>query len=213
MEMDHNGIEINWDGHSSVRFVDNGFTVAADPYSEVSPEFEADIVLVTHRDEGHFDPEMLEKVCEDRTCLVVPESMNGLELPCMDVEYIEEGEVVDIYGVEIEAVPMYNDSHDKGEGLGYRIVMDGNAFYIAGDTGLIEEVDDLENRVDVAFLPVDGVFTMDFKEAVKMSVRIRPEVVVPYHYGPPFFEGVNPQSLKAELEDRSIRCEILESES
>lgn len=208
--MEYKGIDIRWDGHSSLRFEDNGFTVAVDPYAKVSDSFGADIVLVTHEDDGHFDPEMLEEVCEDRTCLVLPRCMDHLEVPCKDVEYIEEGEVLDIYGVEIEAVPMYNEYHERGKGFGYRFVMDNNSFYVAGDTGLIDEVGDLEKRVDVAFLPVDGKFTMDVEEAVKMAVRIRPEKVVPYHYGEPFFKDVNIKSFSGELEDRSIKCEIID---
>ncbi len=208
--MEYNSIEIRWDGHASLRFVDDGFTVAVDPYSKVSPGFQADVVLITHDDEGHFDPEQLKDVCGDRTCVVLPESMSDRDVPCMDVEVIEEGEIVDIYGVKIEGIPMYNDEPSREEGLGYRVVMAGNAFYVAGDTGLIDEFYELENRVDMAFLPVEGVYTMDIEDAVQAAVRIKPDVVVPYHYGEPFFDDLNAQPLKTELEDRNISCEILE---
>ncbi len=208
--LDYQGLKVYWDGHASVRAVDGDFTVAVDPYSRVSPDFEAGIVLVTHADSGHFDPGKLEDVCGDRTCVVAPSSMEEEEIPCLDIEYVEKGEVIDIYGVEIEAVPMYNDHHERGTGLGYRFVMDDTSIYVAGDTGLIDEVREIEGNVDIAFLPVEGVFTMDVEDAVKMAVRVKPDVVVPYHYGEPFFDdSINLKGFASELEDRNIRCKVL----
>lgn len=208
--MDYNGIEVCWDGHASLRFTDHGFTVAVDPYSPVSPDFTADIVLLTHRDEGHFDLEKVEEVCGDRTCVIAPESMEDIEMPCRDTEFLAEGETVDIYNVEVEAVPMYNEDHPRGEGSGYRFVMAGRSFYVAGDAGVMEEARELEGRVEVAFLPIDGSYTMSIEEAVKMAKRIKPAVAIPYHYGPPFFEDINPRPFSAALEDVNIEPRILD---
>jgi len=210
-----NGFEVHWDGHASVRVVDEGFTVAVDPYGKVSPDFDAELVLITHGDEGHLDAEKLEQVCEGGTCVVVPESIEKDEIPCSDVEYIKDGEVIDVFGIEIEAVPMYSEEHRRGEGNGYRFVMRDNSFYVAGDTGMIEEAFELENRVDLAFLPVEGEHTMDINEAVKMAVRIKPKITIPYHYGRPFFSDkeVNTKEMKAGLEDRNLRCEVLDPEN
>ncbi|MFB6190581.1 MAG: MBL fold metallo-hydrolase, partial [Candidatus Nanohaloarchaea archaeon] len=189
---EYNGIEIRWDGHASLRFRDHGFTVAVDPFGQVSPGFKADIVLITHADKGHYDPEKLDEVCGDGTCVVAPESMSDMDIPCRDTEFLAEGDTLDVYSVEIEATPMYSDHHDRGEGVGYRFVMAGNSFYVAGDAGMMEETHELDGRVEVAFLPIDGDFTMDIEDAVKTAKRIRPSAVVPYHYGEPFFPDVNP---------------------
>lgn len=212
--LDYDGFEIYWDGHAEIRVHDDNFTVLVDPFKQVSQGGEADLVLITHDDTGHFDPEELEKVCGGKTCVVVPESMEDEDIPCQDVEYISEGEVIDVFGIEIEAVPMYNGTHERGEGVGYRFVMRGTSFYVAGDTGLIEEAYELEGLVDVAFLPVDGKFTMDVEEAVKMAVRVKPEIAVPYHYGEPFFDPkeTDLRAFQVELEDRNIRCEVLEED-
>lgn len=211
--LDYEGFGIHWDGHASVRITDDGFTLAVDPFSKVSPGFEADLVLITHADAGHYDPELLEEVCSDGTCVVVPESMEEEDIPCQDVEYVSEGEAIDVFGIEIESVPMYNQESEHRDGNGYRFVMRGTCFYVAGDTGIIEEAYDLEGRVDVAFLPVEGEYTMEVEDAVRMSVRIKPEITVPYHYGEPFFPDSNPdlRAFRAELQDRNLRCEILEN--
>lgn len=210
--MDYNGFDIEWDGRGSLRVTDDGFTVAVDPVGNISPEFKASIVLLTHADTGHFDPEKLEQVCGEKTCIVIPESMSEEDIPCKDVEILSEGEQVDIFGVSIEGVPMYNESHARGEGLGYCFVMRDSSFFVAGDTGLIEEFFDLENRVDLAFLPIDGEYTMDMDEAVQAAVRIKPRVVVPYHYGEKFYRnrGLDLKALRAELEDRNIGCQIID---
>lgn len=212
--IDDNGLKVFWDGHASVRVSDNGFTVAVDPYSRVSPDFEADIVLVTHQDSGHFDPEVIEEISTPRTVLLLPESMRDVEAPVDDVEYLDIGERIDIYNVEIEGVPMCNEYHERGKGLGYRFVMAETSFYVAGDTGMFDEVMDLEGRVDYAFLPIEGEYTMDVEEASGMAVKIKPKVTVPYHYGPPFFDDkdVDLRGFKVELERRNLECRFMEEE-
>jgi len=203
-------LSVEWMGHSSVKVSDNGFTVAVDPFSEVIDDFSADIVLVTHSHDGHFDEEALRQVGDERTVYVLPDNMDNPGIG--EIEFLREGEVLDIYGVEVEGVPMYNDKHMRGEGLGYVFSMESTLFYMAGDTGLTQEMFDLEGRIDVAFFPVEGVFTMDVTEAVKATVRVKPELAVPYHYGEPFFPGKrrNAEEYAAELERRSIQCELLD---
>ena len=36
---------------------------------------------------------------------------------------------------------------------------------------------------DVAFLPVGGTYTMDYIEAANLARKIKPEYVIPTHYG------------------------------
>jgi len=212
--LNYQDFEVFWDGHASVRVEDEGFTVAVDPCSKVGTGFTADIVLLTHGDTGHFDPEALEQVKGPRTVLVAPDSMRDEDFPVRDVEFISEGEHLDIYSVEIEAVPMFNEDHPRDSGVGYRFVMRDKAFYVAGDTGLQDELRELENRVNVAFLPVDGVYTMDVEEAIKAAVKIKPDIAVPYHYGEPFFEDleVDLRGFEAELVERNIGVEVLDPE-
>lgn len=213
--LEYRGLDVYWDGHASVRINDEEFTVAVDPFKKVNSDYQADIVLITHEHSGHFDRQAIEDVQGPRTVLVAPESMREEDFPVRDVEFISESETLDIYGVEIEAVPMFNDDHKRGEGVGYRFVMGESAFYVAGDTGLQDELRDLENRVNVTFLPVDGMYTMDVEEAIKAAVRIKPEIAVPYHYGKPFFEDieVDLRGFEAELVERNIGVRVLDSET
>jgi L-ascorbate metabolism protein UlaG (beta-lactamase superfamily) len=208
----YQGFDVEWLGHASVSVSDDGFSVVVDPFSGVGEVSEADIVLVTHSDEGHFDEEALESVESDRTVFICPSSMSSV--PFDDVEFLDEGEAIDVYGVEIEAVAMKNALRQHDAGVGYRFRMGDTSFYVAGDTGLTEDMRDLEDRVDVAFLPVEGEYTMSVKDAVKAAVRIKPDLAIPYHFGPPFFPetGQKAKEFKAQVTDRSIGCEILEED-
>ena len=54
-------------------------------------------------------------------------------------------------------------------------------YYIAGDTDDIPEINNIE--CDVAFLPIGGTYTMDYKEAAVLANNINTKIVVPTHYG------------------------------
>lgn len=208
---EYKDLGVYWDGHASIRVVDKGFTVAVDPFSSVSPDFEPNLIMITHEDSGHFDPEKLNELCSERTCVVLPRSMEEVDVPCNDIEYIEPDEIIEVFGVRIEAVPMYNEYHERGKGFGYRFEMVDSSIYVAGDTGLIDEAVELDGKVDLAFLPVEGRYSMDVEDAIQMAARIKPEIAVPYHYGKPYFEDleVDLRGFKAALEDRNIKCRIL----
>ena len=59
--------------------------------------------------------------------------------------------------------------------------MDGESYYIAGDTDNIDEIQDVE--CDVAFIPVGGIYTMDYQEAACLANTINAQIVIPTHYG------------------------------
>lgn len=211
--MKHKGFEIFWEGHATVRVKDEDFSVIVDPNSKVDTDFNANIVLVTHHDSGHFDQEAIDKVIAEGGCVIAPDSFNEEDIPCKDVELIGEEESIEVFGVVIESTPMYNKYHERGCGIGFIFDMQGVNFYVAGDTGCYKEAVEYENRSDIAFLPVEGQYTMDADEAIKLAVKLKPNTVVPYHYGKPFFDvDVDLKGFKNELEDRNIRCELLDPE-
>lgn len=66
---------------------------------------------------------------------------------------------------------------------GFVIEIDDKKIYHAGDTGLIYDMKLLEDeKIDVAFLPIGGNYTMDIDDAVKAVDFIKPKNVVPMHY-------------------------------
>ena len=54
-------------------------------------------------------------------------------------------------------------------------------YYIAGDTDITEE--NQKVKCDIAFVPIGGTYTMDYKEAAELTNIIKPQIVIPTHYG------------------------------
>ena len=96
---------------------------------------------------------------------------------------IEPDEEDIVEGIKFETIPAYNTNkqfHPKENGwVGYIIELAGNRYYIAGDTDITEE--NKKVKCDVAFVPVRGTYTMDFKEAAYLANEIRPKIAVPIH--------------------------------
>jgi L-ascorbate metabolism protein UlaG (beta-lactamase superfamily) len=61
------------------------------------------------------------------------------------------------------------------------LTLDAVSYYIPGDTDKIPEMKDI--RADVAFFPVGGTYTMDYREAAEAAQQIKPKIAIPMHYG------------------------------
>src|SRR5690606_8638649 len=99
----HGTFGLEWDGR----------IVYVDPYggeSVVEGLPAADLVLVTDIHGDHMDPASLELVVTDRTVLVTPQAVHD-ELPepmQRRTRVIRNGERIELLGIGIEAIPMYN---------------------------------------------------------------------------------------------------------
>jgi len=189
--LDYEGFRICLENEGSVKVVDEGFRLYVDPQESGA---KADLILITGEESYSYDA--VDSLCGDSTCVVVPASLEG-DVPCRDTERIKVGEVMDIFGVEVEA-------HSLGGNLGYRFVMREKGFYVSGDTSSIENSQALEGRVSICFLSLKQ---LDPEDIVKAAVRIKPDLTVPYLYRE--CKSSDLKALSAELEDRSIECSIL----
>ena len=69
--------------------------------------------------------------------------------------------------------------------MGYLVSVDGLLIYFAGDTGKTRQMETLADRqIDYAFLPIDGIFTMNIKAAVECARLIKAKHTVPIHMKP-----------------------------
>ena len=60
----------------------------------------------------------------------------------------------------------------------------------------------------MAFLPVGGTYTMDYKEAADLANIIKPKIAVPIHYG--IIVGTKEDAIKFKnLINKNIECEIM----
>lgn len=116
----------------------------------------------------------------------------------------------DMGNIKFESIPAYNINkkfHPKDNNwVGYIIEIDTIKYYIAGDTDIT--TDNKNVNCDVAFVPVGGTFTMDYKEAANLINQIKPQIAVPIHYGS--LVGTNQDALDfANLLNSQIECKIL----
>jgi L-ascorbate metabolism protein UlaG (beta-lactamase superfamily) len=183
---------VEWLGHSGFRIRTRGGVIYIDPYRvEEGPE--ADLILITHGHYDHFSPQDVERLSGPRTWLVAPPAV--AERVTGQVLSIAPGEVVErdlVRGVEVAAVAAYNTSKRDASGnlfhppearwVGYDLNLHGERLYHSGDTDVIPEMDTVVG-VDVALLPVSGVYVMTAGEAAEAARRIQPRVAVPMHWG------------------------------
>lgn len=174
--------------HSSIRMVKEK-TIYIDPFRIERNYNDADIIFITHSHYDHYSEEDIEKVKKEDTKFVIPQDLltKLLEKEIQDENIItvKPNERNTVLGINFETIPSYNTNksfHPKGqEWVGYIIEINGIRYYISGDTDITEE--NKKVKCDVAFVPVGGTYTMNYKEAAELINQIRPKIVVPIHYG------------------------------
>jgi len=180
---------IHWLGHDAIR-IDGPRTIYFDPYQLDELQPPADVILISHEHHDHCSPEDVAKIQTETTTIVTVAS--AAEELTGDIRVIEPGDTMHLPGVDVEAVPAYNVDkfrspgepfHPKQAGhVGFVITVDGKRIYHAGDTDFIPEMAQLRD-IDIALLPVSGIYVMTAEEAVEAAEVIQAEVAIPMHVG------------------------------
>ena len=199
--------------HSSIKFYKEK-VIYIDPFKIDKNYNDADIIFITHDHYDHYSEDDIDKIKKDDTVIVAPEELlTKLLRKGFRQDYIiivEPNEKYIVESIKFETVPAYNTNkqfHPKENGwVGYIIEIKGIRYYIAGDTDITEE--NKKVKCDVAFVPVGGTYTMDFKEAAYLINEIKPQVTVPIHYGS--IVGTNQDATDfSKLLHPEIECKIL----
>ncbi len=177
---------IEWLGHASFVFEENGKTVYIDPFRLKDRSRKADIILITHSHFDHFNMEDITAIAKPSTVIFAPKD-SAEKLKGYKVTAVSPGKKYDAEGMHIETVPAYNvvkerlDKHPKENGwVGYVISTNGKHIYHAGDT---DEVPDMKNiKADLALLPMGGTYTMNVDEVIIAAGHISAVHVAPIHY-------------------------------
>jgi L-ascorbate metabolism protein UlaG (beta-lactamase superfamily) len=174
--------------HSSIKFTKEK-VIYVDPFKIDKNHNDADVIFITHDHYDHYSEEDIDKVKKDNTIIV---ASNGLYKKIISHGFkedfiisVEPNESNIVANIKFETIPAYNTNkqfHPKENNwVGYILEIDGIRYYIAGDTDITEE--NKKVKCDVAFVPVGGTYTMDFKEAAQLINEIKPKIAVPIHYG------------------------------
>src|SRR3989338_1849472 len=221
--MEVRGIKIDFLGHSGFLISnENGKRIAIDPYNVSDNVGKADIILITHSHYDHCSIKDIGKLVKEGTILVVtPDSQSKItKIDCVEMQIVEVGDELEFGNVKIEALPAYNvgkDFHPKNEGwLGYLVKVNDVVIYHTGDSDKIPEMEKLtgygkEGIEFVALLPVSGTYVMNAEEAVEVALMLKPDLVIPMHYGAGVAGTVEDAKKFVELcKEKGLRAELLE---
>lgn len=181
------GIEIVC--HSAIRIKKDNITIYIDPYNIKGNYNDADYVFITHEHYDHFSPDDIKKVIKPDTIIIsVPNVImfsEELQPDKTKLIAVRPNENYDLKNIKFETTVAYNKTklfHQKSkQWVGYIITINGAKYYIAGDTDDLGELEEIE--CDVAFVPIGGMYTMDYKAAANLVNAIKPKFAIPTHYG------------------------------
>jgi L-ascorbate metabolism protein UlaG (beta-lactamase superfamily) len=178
--------------HATIVLQWNGTTIYVDPHGS-KERFDGlnspDLILITDIHGDHMNLKTLDAINTDDARFIVPTAI-AAELTLKfgsQLQVISNGEIAEIMGFSIEAIPMYNlpespDSrHTKGRGNGYLLTFGGQRIYVSGDTEDIPEMRGLEG-IDVAFICMNLPYTMNVEAAASAVLEFAPRIVYPFHY-------------------------------
>lgn len=168
---------ITWLGHACFKIQDkvgpDGVTVVTDPFAKKFglkvPNFEADIITVSHQHEDHNNVEALRG--------------KPFVIDCAG-EY-------DVKNVLVEGVDSFHDDKqgaERGDNIIFRFEIDDISIVHLGDFGQ-KSLDSAQLEklagTDILLIPVGGKYTIDSKQAVEIVSQIEPRIVIPMHYKVP----------------------------
>ncbi|TSC69280.1 MAG: hypothetical protein G01um101466_122 [Parcubacteria group bacterium Gr01-1014_66] len=161
---------IQWYGQACIRIQSGDLVIACDPFGKeiglTAPRFRADLIMVTH---SHYDHAHPEQLAGTPFLITTP------------------GEY-EIKEVSIRGIPSYHDTNQgKERGLNTIYAWETEDIRLAhlGDFGEAEMREDtLEHlgTIDILFVPVGGVYTIDGKTAGAVVRQIEPAIAIPIHY-------------------------------
>lgn len=162
-------MEITRLGHSCIKIKGKELTLLFDPYDESvgrSPVKEScDILLLSHH---HSDHSTIDEVSDYQLLIEGP------------------GEY-EISGSFINGYSTFHDNKngaERGPNTVYLVELDDLNVMHLGDLGHELKKETLEKipNVDVLFIPVGGVYTIDAEVASKVISSLEPGIVIPMHY-------------------------------
>ncbi|NLY73487.1 MAG: metal-dependent hydrolase [Tissierellia bacterium] len=202
---------INYIGHSTFQIKTEDKNIIIDPFilgnpwTQTEPEDYKDLthIFVTHGHSDHLGD------------TVEIAKLSGALVYCNHeiAGYLASKGVENIHGMHIGGahgwVKMTPALHGSGietkdailyGGLagGFLLSLEDRLIYHSGDTGLSMEMKLLEDKVDLALLPVGGNYTMDIEDAKLALGFIKPKAFIPMHFKTFPVIDVNPRDLVVE---------------
>ncbi len=217
--------QIIWHGHANFEIVTPGLNILIDPWFEGNPSAstdsssisKADLILITHDHADHLGQAV--QICTKTGAYLG--AIVEVAGKCVSMGVNQDrivngigfniGGTIEFQGIKV-TMTQADHSSDQGSCVGYILTLeDGACIYHAGDTGIFSTMGlwgELYD-IDLAILPVGGVFTMDPRQAALACRLLKCSKVVPMHWGSfPVLEQ-NTDRFKKELQSRSPETELI----
>lgn len=217
--------KVTYYGHACFLIERGGTGVLIDPFLTGNPvvaEYPAalkpTVILVSHAHGDHIG-DAVQIATSTGACLVsLPEIASHAAEQGATVAAGNMGGRVNFDFGFVKFVPAWHSSSLPGSNLsvgtpcGFIVKFFDHVFYHAGDTSVFGDMRLIAELtpVDVALVPIGGLYTMDVPEAVKAVQLIEPKIVIPMHYNTwPVIE-VDPEEFKTRVEAMTAaRCVIM----
>ncbi len=188
-----------WHGHANFQIASSNVNILIDPFFEGNPTCslgcdaieDPDLILVTHDHGDHVGQTVdIAKATGAMVGAVVGTAQRLVEQGVPENQIINGigfniGGSVTVKGATVTMTQAYHSS-DSAVAVGYIVTLeDGYTLYHAGDTGIFSGME-LWGRlyaIDLAALPIGGVFTMDPRQAAMACSLLGCSAVAPMHWG------------------------------
>lgn len=199
--------------HSAIKIKSKNI-IYIDPFKVAKEYKDADYIFITHSHYDHYSEEDIIKIKNINTKIIVPtdlyDKVSKIGFIKENIVVVEPNRKYKIDKIKFETIPAYNVNkafHPKeNKWVGYIIDICDKKYYIAGDTDITEENKNV--KCDIAFLPIGGVYTMNYEEAASLANIIKPKTVIPIHYGS--IIGTKEDAIMfSKLVDNDIECKII----
>ncbi len=190
---------LTWHGHANFQITTPNLDILIDPWFEGNPAAitesgevgKVDLVCVTHDHQDHIGQAV--DICRSSGAqfLGIVETAGKVVSDGLPAAQIVNGIGINIGGtvrvqdVDITMVQAFHSSA-SGTPVGFIFRLeDGFTIYHAGDTGIFSSMELFGQLydIDLAILPIGGIFTMDPRHAALACKLLQCKRVVPMHWG------------------------------
>lgn len=173
-------------------------------------------IFLTHTHKDHYKVETLNRVSHNKSLIISPEKID--KSFTKRTVLVKPGDNLTFPGLNINVVHSYNCEtgsstkkvHKREKCVGYILTIEGKRLYISGDTDYIPEMDSFK-KIDIAFLPIGGTFTMNKGEVIECLKVIKPKILIPIHHlleDPESLVGIMPKYTKLIIPVKNKEIEI-----
>lgn len=169
-------MDIYWGGQALIRLKGKNASLVIDPFDpqfvglKLPKDLSADVVLITHNHNDHNNAK------------AVTSSSGGNPMKFSDPGEYEVG------GIVITGIDSFHDGEDgvkRGQNIIFHLLFDGLNLVHLGDLGqskLTEGQLAQIGEVDILFIPVGSVYTINGKAAAEIVSQLEPKIIIPIHY-------------------------------